>query len=224
MYLQVENGRPSGWTRTGESVTSGITPLAQPVVHPGAATRTAESTQPGQNIHNRGAAQTPEAVPTARGEMRTPTMARDQQMQGGMRAPAHIAPEIRGGVGTPAAEIGRDLLIEGALADTLPQVGGAWIPVQPELEVGVGMPIVVGEQQMQGGRPPVQMTHARPPVTPPPTLPNPGECGFCLTLAMGYVPSQEWRMIYTPEDGFSRGTIFEELDMPFVGKGDCRYE
>jgi len=57
--------------------------------------------------------------------------------------------------------------------------------------------------------------------TPMPTPPNSEECGFCVTLAMAYVPMQQWRMLYEPEDGFSRGTIFEELDLPFLGKGDC---
>lgn len=50
------------------------------------------------------------------------------------------------------------------------------------------------------------------------------ECGFCITLAMAYVPMQEFTDIYEPEQGFSRGTIFAELDLPFMGKGDCRRE
>ena len=33
-------------------------------------------------------------------------------------------------------------------------------------------------------------------------------------LAYAYVPIQRWRMLYTPEKGLARGTIFEELDMP----------
>lgn len=60
--------------------------------------------------------------------------------------------------------------------------------------------------------------------TPLPTPPSGEECGFCVTLAMAYVPMQQWRMLYEPEDGFSRGTIFEELDLPFLGKGDCRHD
>lgn len=42
-----------------------------------------------------------------------------------------------------------------------------------------------------------------------------------LPLAMAYVPWQEWRKIYDVCEGFHRGTIFEELDMPFLGKGGC---
>lgn len=33
-------------------------------------------------------------------------------------------------------------------------------------------------------------------------------------LAYAYVPIQRWRMLYTPDAGLKRGTIFEELDMP----------
>lgn len=44
-------------------------------------------------------------------------------------------------------------------------------------------------------------------------------CG--LPIAMAYVPWQEWRNIYDIQKGFRRGTIFEELDKPFQGKGGC---
>ena len=33
-------------------------------------------------------------------------------------------------------------------------------------------------------------------------------------LGYAYVPIQRWRMLYAPEYGLDRGTIFEELDMP----------
>lgn len=42
-----------------------------------------------------------------------------------------------------------------------------------------------------------------------------------MPIAMAYVPWQEWRALYAPEKGFHRGTIFEELDKPFLGKGGC---
>lgn len=38
---------------------------------------------------------------------------------------------------------------------------------------------------------------------------------------MGYVPWQQWQQTYSLERGFSRGTIFPELDLPFV-MGRCR--
>lgn len=38
------------------------------------------------------------------------------------------------------------------------------------------------------------------------------------SLAMAYVPWQQWRELYTPEVGFKRGTIFSELDKPFIGE------
>ncbi len=39
-----------------------------------------------------------------------------------------------------------------------------------------------------------------------------------LPLGMAYVPVQTWREIYAPELAFERGTIFKELDLPFLGK------
>lgn len=38
-------------------------------------------------------------------------------------------------------------------------------------------------------------------------------------VGMAYVPMQRWRDIYEPEKALSRGTIFAELDMPFLGGG-----
>jgi hypothetical protein len=39
-------------------------------------------------------------------------------------------------------------------------------------------------------------------------------------LAYAYVPIQRWRMLYTPDKGLKRGTIFEELDMPMEVYGN----
>ena len=40
-------------------------------------------------------------------------------------------------------------------------------------------------------------------------------------LAMVYAPGQEWRELYDNEAGHAHGTIFKELDFPFLG-GDVR--
>ena len=40
-------------------------------------------------------------------------------------------------------------------------------------------------------------------------------------LAMVYAPRQEWQALYDNEVGHGRGTIFKELDFPFLG-GDVR--
>lgn len=37
-----------------------------------------------------------------------------------------------------------------------------------------------------------------------------------LPLAMAYIPMQRWRDIYEPETAFERGTVFQELDKPFL--------
>lgn len=42
-----------------------------------------------------------------------------------------------------------------------------------------------------------------------------------MPLAMAYVPWQNWRNIYEICKGFQRGTIFAELDKPFLGRGGC---
>ena len=47
-------------------------------------------------------------------------------------------------------------------------------------------------------------------------------CVDSLPLAMAYVPMQKWRDIYDIDVGFSRGTIFKELDLPFLGKQGIR--
>ena len=37
-------------------------------------------------------------------------------------------------------------------------------------------------------------------------------------LAMAYVPMQTWGMLYENEVGLDRGTIFRQLDKPFLGE------
>ncbi len=38
-----------------------------------------------------------------------------------------------------------------------------------------------------------------------------------MPIGMAYVPRQVWRNIYNQDKGLMRGTIFEELDLPFMG-------
>jgi hypothetical protein len=40
-----------------------------------------------------------------------------------------------------------------------------------------------------------------------------------LPIGMAYVPWQQWRAIYDDARALTRGTIFSELDLPFLGKG-----
>ena len=55
------------------------------------------------------------------------------------------------------------------------------------------------------------------------------ECNDCcaydvlkgVPVAMAYIPWQTFKDLYTAEKAFSRGTIFEELDKPFMGIGGC---
>lgn len=39
-----------------------------------------------------------------------------------------------------------------------------------------------------------------------------------MPIAMMYVPYQQWAKVYDPKVGLERGTIFEELDKPFIGE------
>ena len=60
------------------------------------------------------------------------------------------------------------------------------------------------------------------PAPMPMPLPHHGHgepCGFCITPAMAYVPNQKWTQLYEAEVGFARGTIFPQLDLPFLGEG-----
>ena len=42
-----------------------------------------------------------------------------------------------------------------------------------------------------------------------------------LPIAMSYVPWQTWKDLHPAEKALHRGTIFEELDKPFMGIGGC---
>ncbi len=39
-----------------------------------------------------------------------------------------------------------------------------------------------------------------------------------LSLAMAYIPDQKWRKIYSGDVALKRGTMFCELDKPFIGE------
>ena len=43
-----------------------------------------------------------------------------------------------------------------------------------------------------------------------------------MSLAMAYIPWQIWREIYDVDKGFHCGTIFKELNLPFLGKGGVK--
>lgn len=42
---------------------------------------------------------------------------------------------------------------------------------------------------------------------------------YGMPLAMAYVPWQSWGSLYDVCEGLSAGTVFEELDKPFLGRG-----
>ena len=49
--------------------------------------------------------------------------------------------------------------------------------------------------------------------------PNGSPCGLAtVSLAMAYVPMQQWERTYDLDVALDRGTIFPELDLPFCAK------
>ena len=40
-----------------------------------------------------------------------------------------------------------------------------------------------------------------------------------ISLAMSYVPYQAWQNVYDVDTAFSSGTLFADLDKPFMGYG-----
>ena len=66
------------------------------------------------------------------------------------------------------------------------------------------------------------------PPTCPPEIPCAGSVhpvsengAFCPPVGMGYVPIQSWQQPYALETAFRRGTIFPDLDLPFMMGGAC---
>ena len=39
----------------------------------------------------------------------------------------------------------------------------------------------------------------------------------CMPIAMAYVPMQRFQDLYNPETALCTGTLFKELDKPFLG-------
>jgi len=91
------------------------------------------------------------------------------------------------------------------------------ISIQPLDIPTVEIPSVPGVPPI-GTFPPMEIL---PPTGSMPPEENP--CGFCLTPAMSYTPMQKWGETYEAEQGFHRGTIFPELDLPFVPEGGMNH-
>lgn len=50
---------------------------------------------------------------------------------------------------------------------------------------------------------------------PAPVCPN---CSGHMILAMAHVPMQPWNSTYDPDTALARGTLFPDLDLPYVGR------
>ena len=58
-------------------------------------------------------------------------------------------------------------------------------------------------------------------ISPMPPADNNMTCQ-CTLLAVPCVPCQTWGKTYEPVTALKRGTLFPELDLPFMGKGAMR--
>lgn len=47
-------------------------------------------------------------------------------------------------------------------------------------------------------------------------------CIDMFPVGMAYVPWQNWNQIYELDKALSVGTLFPELDKPFIGRRACR--
>lgn len=96
-------------------------------------------------------------------------------------------------------------------------------PIQPAQPVPPVMPIQPRAQvmpdTMQNTSAPLPCASA--PYNPAYYPPSKDERLSGMPIAMAYVPWQRWRQTYSLEQGLNRGTIFPELDLPFV-MGRCR--
>lgn len=52
--------------------------------------------------------------------------------------------------------------------------------------------------------------------------PNPTPFPQNTPVAMAYIPFQQFGQLYPLEKGYKQGTIFPELDKPFLGGGGSR--
>ncbi len=95
------------------------------------------------------------------------------------------------------------VLYPGVAVNPLPEDGGATtLPLFPDTSVPDYCP--------EGCTPPT----TTPPTTTAPTSPTLDS----LSIGMAYTPIQKWQNIYEDEVGFNRGTIFSQLDLPFLGE------
>lgn len=93
-------------------------------------------------------------------------------------------------------------------------------PVQPAMpmEMPTGMP----SAGTQVGRPSMMMPQMPLFVQREQFCPDTSPGGMeQYPVGMGYIPWQQWQQTYPLERAFHRGTIFPDLDLPFM-RGGCR--
>lgn len=80
----------------------------------------------------------------------------------------------------------------------------------------------MNQEPAQPSQPPQQSTPEQPSAPQEPDIePNPcppqAQPHQPMVVGMAYVPWQKWQQPYDYEKGFQAGTIFPDLDLPFLG-------
>ena len=100
------------------------------------------------------------------------------------------------------------------------------LPEPPHINTGNSCGCAV-QRPMQPDMPAQSRNSASPAERPSCSLRQPNcettqrDCLSDMSVAMAYVPMQRWNQVYDMSRGLTRGTIFPELDLPFV-MGRCR--
>lgn len=127
------------------------------------------------------------------------------------KAPGAPAPDFQ--PVSPAQPVFKQQTVEAASCGcgTMPPFT---VPVNPPM--GGSCPVM---PQMPGTSPVMPQMSGPGPVLPPANASCTNTAPGCLeqnySIAMAYVPWQQWQGVYSMEQGFKQGTIFPELDLPF---------
>lgn len=122
--------------------------------------------------------------------------------------------DMKPGIGTKP-DNGSNNKPGGTKPDTGTQKPGGSMPDMGTQKPGGSMPDM--GTQKPGGSMPDMGTQKPGGSKPDMGAQKPTDCVNGCPVAMAYVPWQMWEETYEPEEGFSVGTIFPCLDLPFLG-------
>lgn len=135
-----------------------------------------------------------------------PILVRDEAPSVMIATPRQPIPEMPVNIESPVSTL-----------STLPEVQIPDEPLMPPVSIIPPVATVPPSRTAPSSRMTPPRTGPSAGIAPPVDMSGDRECGYCITPAMSYTPLQKWGNIYEPEAGFSRGTIFAQLDLPFIG-------